>query len=460
MKRLFGTMMSSPLLWGGMATVGFYAALRRGLIANELLLRYTAGHPVEYITVTMFFIGMAALLIKGLSILREKRAIALGPIFPPVREKESIARIGDYLKTVEKAQQIRGDSFHVRRLKAVLTSLQLNDNTADLDQELRFLADEDQFRASANYGMIRMFIWAIPILGFLGTVLGITIALGNLNLTELETTGKLLAAGLQVAFDTTALALTLVFFLYFSLYFVQARETIFFQELDRMIDHEVRGRFASASSKEEEQHLTFVRKVLDNIAESFETIMRRQMTTYSGMFDHLTDKTNSLAAEGAKQIEISLVHSLSEQIHQYNTVVQQGQQNFITKTIQPLSDGLERTINQLGSIKDQMIEEGKVLHEVLRVTGEVTCLEDQLNHNLATLAKVGSFEETVNTLAATIHLLNSKLTTFSTHRPEIRLAASPELPRTDISGNFGGYSPATSGPTVFPIQQRTDSDSQ
>jgi hypothetical protein len=46
---------------------------------------------------------------------------------------------------------------------------------------------------------------------------------------------------------------------------------------------------------------------------------------------------------------------------------------------------------------------------VVDATGQVTRLEDTLNRNLAALGGSQNFEETVQSLAAVIHLLNARL---------------------------------------------------
>ena len=48
-----------------------------------------------------------------------------------------------------------------------------------LDDELKYLSDLDAARLHASYGLFRVIVWAIPILGFLGTVIGITMMLGG-----------------------------------------------------------------------------------------------------------------------------------------------------------------------------------------------------------------------------------------------------------------------------------------
>jgi biopolymer transport protein ExbB/TolQ len=83
---------------------------------------------------------------------------------------------------------------------------------------VRHQADLDADSAASGYRAVKLFVWAMPILGFIGTVLGISLAVGgfseflttNVSIDEIDTvTSELgnVASGLSFAFDTTLLGL-------------------------------------------------------------------------------------------------------------------------------------------------------------------------------------------------------------------------------------------------------------
>ena len=61
------------------------------------------------------------------------------------------------------------------------------------------------------------------------------------------------------------------------------------------------------------------------------------------------------------------------------------------------------------------------MREVVEATGEVVKLEKALNENLSALAGKHNFEETVMSLAATIHLLNSRFDVGSDNSRQVKL---------------------------------------
>ena len=85
MSRLntFATsLIRSPLLWGIAVACGFFKLIHDGVISDPLIVRYLAGNWIEYIEVAMFFIGMAALVGKGLDVVWQRRGVADEQIDP------------------------------------------------------------------------------------------------------------------------------------------------------------------------------------------------------------------------------------------------------------------------------------------------------------------------------------------------------------------------------------------
>ena len=86
-----------PLFWGLAATFGFYLLLGWGIIQNNLVSRYFAGHPVEYIETALFFIGVVALLMKALDLAFQFSAIPETKLPTPAASGDSPERTGELL---------------------------------------------------------------------------------------------------------------------------------------------------------------------------------------------------------------------------------------------------------------------------------------------------------------------------------------------------------------------------
>ena len=89
-----------------------------------------------------------------------------------------------------------------------------------------------------SYSMLQSFVWAIPVLGFIGTVLGLSDAiaafssvLGTANdVSEISSALRGVTAGLSTAFETTLVALVAALFIQLSLTALKKAEEEFLDE--------------------------------------------------------------------------------------------------------------------------------------------------------------------------------------------------------------------------------------
>ena len=91
-----------------------------------------------------------------------------------------------------------------RRVAGVLDFLHRRRSAAGLDDHIRTQADSDAIALESGGTLVRFITWAIPILGFLGTVLGVTDAVAGITPEMLEHSLSSVTDGLALAFDTTA----------------------------------------------------------------------------------------------------------------------------------------------------------------------------------------------------------------------------------------------------------------
>ncbi|HEY1051695.1 MAG TPA: MotA/TolQ/ExbB proton channel family protein, partial [Prosthecobacter sp.] len=102
-----------------------------------------------------------------------------------------------------------------------LELFEVRQNNGDVGNMLGAQSNIDSARIGGSYSLIKVFLWAIPILGFIGTVLGLSLAIGSIDLTNMSDMDKLMGSfgkvtsGLGTAFDTTLLGLVLAMFLNF-----------------------------------------------------------------------------------------------------------------------------------------------------------------------------------------------------------------------------------------------------
>jgi biopolymer transport protein ExbB/TolQ len=122
--------------------------------------------------------------------------------------------------------------FLTARLERALRHYQARGRVSEVVDVLAAESAADEGRVEASYALIRVFVWAVPTLGFIGTVIGIGGAVGGFSET-LEAAVSLdamkesigsVTTGLGVAFDTTLLALVMSLLIMFPANAVQRAE--------------------------------------------------------------------------------------------------------------------------------------------------------------------------------------------------------------------------------------------
>ncbi len=127
-----------------------------------------------------------------------------------------------------------------------------------------FALDDASFYQStseSSYSLPRILVWAIPLLGFIGTVIGISQAVNRFS-GFLETAGEVeqikegisgVTGGLAVAFDTTLLALFLSVLVMIPLVLVERYESRLLLGIDIFINDQLLPRFKSKNQGIDEQ---------------------------------------------------------------------------------------------------------------------------------------------------------------------------------------------------------------
>lgn len=209
--RTINGIVTSPWLWGTAITFAFYAALPFLPIDQQSLERYFTATWVAYAVTGLFFIAMSELLMKAVRIPGERIALSTDlleglQLDPNLDGLETAKALGAHLDLVARRSE---DTQFVRRVRDAIEFVSGRQTANGLDGHLHYLAQSASSRLQDSYALCRTMTWAIPMLGCLGAVTGITMAVANVSPEQQMT-------GLAVSFDAAALSLALSVILLFS----------------------------------------------------------------------------------------------------------------------------------------------------------------------------------------------------------------------------------------------------
>ena len=181
----------------------------------------------------LFFAGVGDVLVRFIRGGKELRQVRLG-LLPEDEETMLRAKdLGSIYADVRPSPLIES-GFLQRLVGRVVLQFQSSRSVDQANALLNSSLELFQHEVDLKYNMLRYLSWLIPTLGFIGTVIGIALALGEAgelpeiggadNTGELKEWMKGLTGELALAFNTTLVALLLSAVLVFLMHIAQGRE--------------------------------------------------------------------------------------------------------------------------------------------------------------------------------------------------------------------------------------------
>ena len=370
-NKLIEWILRLPILWGGVAGLAFYASLDQGWINSPLLKQYMAGHRVEYIIGMMFFIGLAALAMRFLDVTSQFAALDNVTLGVTPLGGLPISACDQLIAELDALAETKPNNSLVRRLREGLEMVRRKDSADSIEQHLRYLEDQDAVRMNANYALIRIIIWAIPILGLLGTVIGITIAITHLKPETLEQSLSEVTSGLGVAFDHTGEALTLTMILMFVKYAVERSESKLLAIVDARAEEELIGRFQFTGT-DGDPNVASIRRMSEQVIGAVESLASRQAEIWRSTIDETHQQWADVSTSTGKVIQDSLAVVMRQSLDEHARRLNEGTHLY--------ADKLSRSSNEsVGHLREGLEKLAELLVESLHRHGEVlTASEKEL----------------------------------------------------------------------------------
>ena len=418
LTKMSKLLLRSPLLWGTGLAFCFFSLIQRGVIRDEYVVRYLAGHWVEYIEVGLFCVGLSSLAMKLLSTLRQKKSLAdcSLPVAPSGGQHPSEAQ-GLQRDLLE---NVRGEQGYLpRRLRDGLDFVTRTEKADDLEDHLKYLADVDGARAHASYGLVRFIIWAIPIMGFLGTVIGITVAIATLSPTELENISGVVA-GLGTAFDTTATALALSMVLMFSQFVVERMEQSFLDQVDEQAWDSLAGRFQTDGIAD--GSALAVARLGDAVGRSSAQLLEAQTQSWHELQNVALKSLENVFDGLGDQLRDTLSDSLGDTLNTWRESLVEAHRELASerdgrweRAGQTMADAAVAFDKQQAAVSDQAV----ALEKVITMLHEIVAMEQKLESNLNAVTASGRFEEAIISLSAATQLLAARSPAVSGGKPGV-----------------------------------------
>jgi len=179
--------------------------------------------------------ALAILTYKGLVVFRQQRLLQHDLLQLPDNlpiGREDTHELAERLNTLPDADR---ESLLPRALLTAVERFAATGNVQDVSTAARDICESEGERLESELSIIRYIAWAIPSVGFIGTVRGIGDALGQAHrAVEGDITG--VTASLGVAFNSTFIALVISIVLMFFIHQLQLMQERLVLDSERYVD--------------------------------------------------------------------------------------------------------------------------------------------------------------------------------------------------------------------------------
>lgn len=204
-------------------------------LVNE---RIVSGGVISYITLFFFAWSLAVLFLKSQKLKTQRAALGVSIVSQNdsywINQESAVAILKRIRDSVDNPKRF----ILFGRIEAAISNLSNIGNVGDVSSVLSAQERTDQERIDSSFVLLNTINWIIPILGFIGTVLGLGVAIGGFgetvkasqDISAIKESITGISAGLGTAFDTTLVALVAVVILQFLVSIQMSKELAFLEE--------------------------------------------------------------------------------------------------------------------------------------------------------------------------------------------------------------------------------------
>ena len=253
------------------------------------------GQWVPYTEVFLFFWAATMLVGKLRKIRRQQRAMLFDVLPSDIGEKITERNLDKFLEYIGELPKNAVGSFLVTRCVRGLEHFRVRKSAADTATMLSSQSDLDAGSVDSSYTMFHVFIWAIPILGFLGTVIGVSSAVGGFtdtlssssDMESLKVGLKSITGGLGTSFDTTLVALAMAMILTFPVSALQKLEGDVIGEVDEYTNEYLLRRLEDGKNSEEYRRPSASRNDMQDVVQAALKVHRAELEGWIGQLKTL-----------------------------------------------------------------------------------------------------------------------------------------------------------------------------
>lgn len=346
---------------------------------------------VPFVLLVLMGWSIGILVLKYRKLKRQKQAMLLDVLPADIGEEITVENVDDFIDRVKNLPSHLHESFMVRRMQLGLRHFTVRHSNPEVASLLVSQSQIDAEAVSSSYSLLKIFIWAIPILGFIGTVIGISSAVsgfsGSLDAAQsmdvLKASLNDVTGGLAVAFDTTLLALVMSLLISIPASAMQKAEEDLLGRIDEYCNEHLLKRINDAGGVSDvASHTAAIMDVIgeslagnqQEVLEEFRTVQKDMALVQSEQVKVVGDLASAVDGqiEAMEKRAVDHQRSIEENLEKVVVPLESGMKELLEKAEAVEGKTGERLESSARSFKEQLgvVTEGlESLNKVLKELG-------------------------------------------------------------------------------------------
>ena len=309
---VLGTAAFYALLWPIAWSDGKQTYLGRLFIGTSTMAQ---GGWVPVAELFLFFWAIGMLVEKWLKIRRQKRGLLYAVLPMEFGDSITLENLDRFVSHIRGLPPDAVGSFLVTRCLRGLEHFRVRKSAPDTATMLSSQSDIDAGSVDSSYTMFHVFIWAIPILGFLGTVIGVSAAVGSFtgtldgssDISVMKNALRGITGGLATAFDTTLVALSMAMILTFPVSALQKNEGDLLGQVDEYTNENLLRRLDDGRAGGAERGIGGNRSEVQRVIETALAAHRAELSSWGESLKVLGTEMVTRIQQGWSDVDARLI---------------------------------------------------------------------------------------------------------------------------------------------------------
>jgi biopolymer transport protein ExbB/TolQ len=336
---------------------------------------------IPYAIIFFFFWTATIFILKGIKIWQQKSVFKM-EIIPADITTINLKNV-DHIKN-NMIQLVKNPRHRIvtNRIWTALEhyrSVEMEENVGDI---LRYQAEIDAGTMDSSYNIAKTFIWAIPILGFIGTVLGIGSAVGGfskftqaaMEIDQIKGALDVITAGLSVAFDTTLAGLVCSMILMLPSTALQNSEEKFLTDVETYCIENLLNKLerkkdspAETAAISSDSAAAKFKRIIEETFQHHLDMLKESFSAWCGGFgevmDQVTGQTRLVGKEfsAIKDLTSTFKQNMDGFTASLNNIA--GQQTEIMGELKEQLRNVQPLVSGMKDISESMAQERVLFHE-------------------------------------------------------------------------------------------------